>query len=159
MATVRINHAQARAVSIEAALELITQVMYEIEFEAKIQANTGPYRTGTLSESIERDGPRVIGTGVHGGVGSNLPYAASVHDGARIHPIWPKGYPHIYEYGRRSRPQLKFRWRGKIRYFPQIPGSSGSFGRSHPGISSGKKYLTEPLRDVARRHRMTVTYI
>jgi len=156
MATVRINHAQARVVSIEAAVKLVTQVLYEVEFEAKIMAAGGKYSTGYLSESIEREGPTVRGTSVFGGVGSDLPYAASVHDGAQVHAIFPKGAVGFYRFGDRKRPQLKFRWHGEVVYFPHIPGSPGTVGRSHPGIKSGKKYLTEPLRNAARRHRMRV---
>lgn len=158
MATVRINHAQARVVSIEAGVKLVTQVLYEIEFEAKIMAAGGPYSVGYLSESIDREGPIVTGTTIRGSVGSNLPYAASVHDGAKIHPIFPKAAAHIYRFGTHRRPQLRFFWRraGRVVFMPQVPGSPTTIGRSHPGIKSGKKYLTEPLRDAARRHRMRV---
>jgi hypothetical protein len=156
MATVRINSAQARVVSVKAGVRLVTQVLYEVEFEAKIMAAGGPYSAGYLSESIEREGPTVRGTSIFGSVGSDLPYAASVHDGAEVHAIFPKSAPQIYEFGRRTRPQLKFFWKGRMRFFPHIPGSPSKVGISHPGIKSGKKYLTEPLRNAARRHRMRV---
>lgn len=156
MATVRFNHAQIRVQSVKIGVKLVTQVLYEVEFEAKIMAAGGKYSAGFLSESIEREGPTVRGTSIFGSVGSDLPYAASVHDGARIHPIWPKGAPHIYEFSRRTRPQLKFMWRGEIHYFPHIPGGPRTVPISHPGIKSGKKYLTEPLRNAARRHHMRV---
>ena len=158
MATVRINHARARVVSVEAGVKLITQVLYEIEFEAKIMAAGGPYSSGNLSASINREGPNVRGTTITGRVYSPLPYAASVHDGAEIHAIFPKGAQGFYRFGSKLRPQLRFYWRraGKVVFFPHIPGSAGTIGRSHPGIKSGKKYLTEPLRNAARRHRMRV---
>lgn len=156
MATVRFNHAQIRVQSVEIGVRLVTQVLYEIEFEAKIMAAGGRYSTGNLSESIEREGPTVRGTSIFGSVGSDLPYAASVHDGAEIHPIWPRGAPHIFEFNRRTRPQLRFFWKGRVRYFPHIPGGPGTASVSHPGIKSGKKFLTEPLRNAARRHRMRV---
>jgi hypothetical protein len=158
MATVRINHAQARVVSVEAGVRLVTQVLYEIQFEAKIMATGGPYSSGNLADSIDREGPIVTGSTIRGSVGSNLPYAASVHDGAQIHPIFPKGAQGFYRFGTRARPQLRFFWRraGRVVYMPQVPGSPSTIGRSHPGIKSGKKYLTEPLRNAARRHGMRV---
>jgi hypothetical protein len=159
MARVIINHAHARAHSIEVGIRLVTQVMYEVEFEAKIMSAGGTYSTGNLSESIERVGPRVIGTKVQGYVGSSLPYAASVHDGAAIHPIFPKGSAHFYRFGRRTgRPQLRFYWRkaGRVVFMPQIPGAITTVGRSHPGIKRGKKYLSEPLVHAAARHQMRV---
>jgi len=158
MATVRINHAVVRVQSNEIAVRLITQVLYEIQFEAKIMAAGGPYSTGHLAESINTRGPFVFGSSVRGSVGTDLPYAASVHDGAEIHPIFPRGYTGIYRFGSRRRPQLRFFWRkaGHVVYLPQIPGSPSKLGISHPGIKSGKKYLTEPLRNAARRHRMRV---
>lgn len=158
MATVRINHAQARVQSVEAGVRLVTQVLYEIEFEAKIMAAGGTYSTGNLADSIEREGPTVRGTSIFGSVGSDLPYAASVHDGASIHSIFPKGTAGIFRFGSRQRPQLRFYWRkvGRVVFLPHIPGSPRTIGRSHPGIKSGKKYLTEPLRNAARRHRMRV---
>ena len=158
MAVVRINHAYARRASIEAATRLITQVLYEIEFEAKAMATGGPYSSGNLADNIDHEGPIVTGTTVRGSVGSDLPYAASVHDGAEIHPIFPKGLTGVYRFGSRRRPQLKFFWRkaGRVVYLPQIPGSPSKLGISHPGIKSGKKYLTEPLRNAAHRHQMRV---
>jgi hypothetical protein len=157
MATVRINRAQARVESVEAGVRLVTQVMYEIAFEAFVTTIRGPYATGRLATSIERDGPDVVGDRIFGRVGSRLPYAASVHDGAKVHAIFPKAGGHVYRFGSRRAPQLKFFWRraGRIAYFPHIPGSPARLGRSHPG-QPGKKYLTEPLRNAARRHSMHV---
>ena len=156
MATVRINRAQAKVTSIEAGLKLVTQVMHEVEFQAKLKVN-GPYSTGTLSLSIHGEGPIVTGDRINGRVGTDLPYAASVHDGAEIHSIFPKGAPAGFRFGSRRRPQLKFYWRkaGRVVFFPHIPGSPSTIGRSHPG-QKGKKFLTEPLRDAARRHGMRV---
>jgi hypothetical protein len=159
MATVRISTARARVVGLEAARRLVTQVMYEVEFEAKIITAIGPYSAGILSESIHRNGPVVSGYLVRGSVGSSLKYARAVHSGARVHAIFPKAAGHFYRFGRgHGRPQLKFFWRkaGKVVYLPQIPGSPGKIGFSHPGVK-GKHYLSEPLRNAARRHGMRYT--
>lgn len=155
MATVRISSARCRVVSLAAATRLVTQVMYEVEFEAKVMTTGGAYSSGNLSASIHREGPVVLGNRVVGAVGSSLPYAMSVHSGARVHSIFPKGAPGIFRFGSRKRPQLRFFWRkvGRVVYLPHIPGSPRTIGRSHPG-QSGKHYLSEPLRNAARRHGM-----
>lgn len=158
MATVRLNRAQIRVTSIEAGVRFLGRVMLEVESDAKLIVGRGPYTTGRLARSIRSEGPRVAGSRVNGRVGSDLPYAATVHDGAEIHAIFPKGMQGVYRFGRRTgKPKLRFYWRklGRIVYLPQVPGSRAKMGRSHPG-QPGKKYLSEPLRDAARRHRMHV---
>lgn len=158
MARVRINTAQARVVSIEAGVRLVGRVLLEVESEAKLITSHGPYATGRLATSIRHEGPNVVGDRVLGRVGSDLPYAASVHGGAGVHPIFPKGARGVYRFGRfTGRPKLRFFWRkvGQMVFLPQVPGSRAKIGRSHPG-QAGKHYLTEPLRDAARRHQMRV---
>jgi hypothetical protein len=132
------------------------QLLYEVEFQAKIRAN-GPYSSGNLSESIVTEGPINIPDGVTGRVGSRLPYASSVESGAKVHPIFPKAMKGVYRFGSPRRPQLKFFWRrvGRTVMVPHIPISPRTIGRSHPG-QKGKGYLRESLHDVARRHRMRV---
>jgi hypothetical protein len=154
MATrVIIYQALAKAHSAEVAKRLVRQVLYETEFGAKALARGGPYSTGNLADSIHSDGPHLTGTSVTGTVGSTLSYARSVHDGAKVHWIFPKASKGVVRFGSRRRPQLRFFWRraGKVVFLPHIPGSPGKIGRSHPGVQ-GKHYLTEPLRNAARRH-------
>lgn len=158
MAKVTIHRVIVRATTLKEAVRLIGQVMLEVESDAKLITSHGPYTSGALSTSIHRDGPHVAGRKVHGSVGSNLPYAATVHDGAEIHAIFPKGMRGVYRFGRfTGRPKLKFFWRkrGQIVFLPQVPGSRAKIGRSHPG-QQGKKYLSEPLRAAAHRHGMRV---
>jgi hypothetical protein len=156
MARVRINRVQVRVTGVEAGLKIVRQVMYEVSFSANLILLRGDYSSGRLAASIESDGPHVIGTRVTGSVGSHLPYAASVHDGAKVHWIFPKSSRAV-RFGSHRRPQLKFYWRkaGRVVYLPHIPGSRSRIGRSHPG-QPGKKFLTDPLREAARRHGMRV---
>jgi len=162
-ATVRINRASAFVQSRELARKLVRQVLYEVEFAAKIMARTGAYSVGNLSDSIHSEGPNITPLGVSGRVGSKLKYARAVHDGAKRHAIYPKGHKGGARFGgweSHQRPQLKFFWRkkGRIAYFPQIPGSVATVLESHPG-QKGKQYLTEPLRRSARLHNMHVETI
>jgi hypothetical protein len=155
MATVRLNRAEIRVETMAMALRLARQFLYEVEFEAKIIAARGTYASGALATSIFTDGPHVIGDRVTGRVGTELPYAASVHSGAKVHAIFPKGSVGVWRPGDRHRPQLKFFWRkrGRTAYFPHIPGGPATVGRSHPG-QKGKEFISEPMRDAARRHSM-----
>jgi hypothetical protein len=156
MATVRINRAQVRVTSARAGVRIVRQVLYEVSFQANLILLRGDYSSGRLASSITIDGPHILPGRVTGTVGSNLPYAAAVHDGAKVHWIFPKSSRAV-RFGSHRRPQLKFYWRkaGRVVYLPHIPGSPSRIGRSHPG-QEGKKYLTGPLRDVARRHGMRV---
>jgi hypothetical protein len=158
MARVSIHKFAIRATSVRKARRVIAEVMREVETEAKLIVSHGPYSTGALAASIHGDGPHVSGVRISGSVGSDLPYAASVHDGAEIHPIFPKGMRGVYRFGRfAGRPQLRFFWRkrGRIVFMPQVPGSRAKIGRSHPG-QRGKKFLTDPMKSAARRHGMRV---
>jgi hypothetical protein len=146
-----------RATSQREAMATVRQAMYEVAFEARARLLSGPYTTGTLADSIEQNGPVATPGRVFGSVGSNLPYAQVVHDGSPIHQIFPKSAKGIYRFGSRKRPQLRFFWRkrGRVVYLPHIPGSLAKIGRSHPGMA-GKKYLSEPLRRIGRRHGFRV---
>lgn len=161
MATnVRINRASTFVQSREAGAKLVRQVLYEVEFAAKATTLGGPYSVGNLATSIHSEGPTFTPIGVTGRVGSKLPYALSVHDGAKRHAIYPKGYKGGARFGgwaSHQRPQLKFFWRkaGKVVYFPQIPGAAATVLKSHPG-QKGKQFLTEPLRRSARLHHMRI---
>lgn len=153
---VRLHRAEIYVGSHQAATRLMRQLLYEVEFLAKIRTK-GPYSAGILGPSIVSEGPTNIPDGVTGRVGSRLPYAASAESGAKVHPIFPKALRGIYRFGSHRRPQLKFFWRkvGRVVLVPHIPISASRLGRSHPG-QKGKKYLESSLRDVAHRHRMHV---
>jgi hypothetical protein len=161
VAEVRLSKFAIRRVSTELASDFIARVMDEVLFDAYTIASSGPYATGRLAASLRRDGPRSEGFRVVGRVFSNLPYANSVHEGARVHDIFPKAAPKVYRFGYRGRPQLKFFWRraGHIVFLPHIPGAAGRIGRSHPGISNPKHFLTIPLQAAARRHNMRTDFI
>jgi|SoiMetStandDraft_2_1073263.scaffolds.fasta_scaffold00898_5 hypothetical protein len=135
MARVRIHHLQAQATSELHALRLVRTVCREIQFRAKVTASTGPYTTGRLAQSINTE-VIPVPTGVRGRVGSNLKYAASVQGGAGAHKIYPHRPPSA----------LRFYWRkvGHVVYFYSV---------NHPG-QPGKHYLTDSLKEIARRHRM-----
>lgn len=155
MARVRIHRLVAQRQTNEMASRLIRQVMYELEFAAKMRVSRGPYTTGELALSIHGVGPTTVPDGVVGRVGSDLGYARIVHDGAKVHAIFPKAAPGAYRFGSRRRPQLKFFWRkaGRVAFFPHIPGSPSKVGISHPG-QPGKEFLSGPMPEIARRHNM-----
>lgn len=135
MARVRVHRLSAQATSRRAAQKLVREVVYAIQFRAKVTASVGPYTTGRLAKSITTEIVNVP-TGVRGRVGSRLKYAASAQSGAKRHKIYPHNPPYA----------LKFFWR-KVGHVVIL----GSV--NHPG-QRGKHYLTEPLKEIARRHRM-----
>lgn len=164
MATVRIYRLAVTRNGQEYSKRLIRRVMEETELGAKAILATGPYTSGNLARSVHGEGPVVRGPIVSGAVGSRLSYARIVHNGSGLHgpehkayPIFPKRAPHVYRFGSRKKPQLKFFWRkvGRTVFMPHIPGSAGRIGLSHPG-QRGKHYLTEPMRASAFRHRFRV---
>jgi len=157
MARVRMHRAIIRAHTEAEAVRMVRQVMYEVAFGARVMTLGGPYGVGNLADSIQVDGPHIRPGRVTGEVGSSLPYAASVHNGAKIHWIFPKASRGVVRFGSRRRPQLRFFWRkaGRVVYMPHIPGSPGKIGRSHPG-QPGKHYLSEPLRRSGRIHGFRV---
>lgn len=157
-ARVRINIPKAYAVAGKDAAQFMETVLQEMRAGAVAILSAGPYVTGELAASIELQGPKVYGTQVRGAVGSRLPQALVVHDGAQVHDIFPKNAAHVYRFGSKKRPQLRFFWRkvGRVVYFPHIPGAAHKIGYSHPGMR-GKKYLEIPLQVVGRRHGFKVT--
>lgn len=157
MATVRLSKFAMRRTSTRAASDLIDRVLSEVLFDAQAITARGPYTTGRLAQSLRREGPRAVGFRVEGSVGSPLPYAPIVHEGAKVHAIFPKSATGVYRFGSRTRPQLKFFWRriGKVVYLPHIPGAPSRIGRSHPG-QRGKKFLTIPLERAGRRFNLRV---
>lgn len=157
MATVRINNLEVRRVTVFFGRRLANRVMNEVQEGARAIVSRGPYVTGRLASSIEKQGPFVSGSTVTGRVGTTLDYALAVHNGAEVHDIFPTAARQFYRFGDRSRPQLKFFWRriGKVVYLPHIPGAPSRIGRSHPG-QKGKFFLTRPLAEAAIRHNMRV---
>jgi hypothetical protein len=130
------------------------KVLDAMQDAARANAAVGPYVTGNLARSIYKTGPHALGYAVTGTIGSRLKYADIVEKGAKIHDIFPKGI-RTYRFGKVSRPALKFVWRGKTRYFNQIPGARSTIGRSHPG-QPGKHYIRRALVSVAARYNMRV---
>lgn len=157
-AKVKVYFPVAVFASERAATEFLEVILQEITVGAKAIAGTGTYATGELANSIEIQGPLIVGLQVRGAVGSRKDYALAVHDGAQRHDIFPKGAVGIIRYKDRKAPQLKFYWRreGRIAFFPHIPGSPRTAGRSHPGIRYGKRFLEIPMVAVARRHGLNV---
>lgn len=131
------------------------RLLSEIQDAARINAMGGEYSKGRLAQSIFKTDAFVIGRSANGSVGSRLPYAKIVEQGARVHNIFPKGAPHTYRFGRARRPMLKFTWRGRTVFMNQIPGGPGTIGRSHPG-QPGKHFLVKALVGVAARHQLRV---
>lgn len=160
MARVRMYKAALQATSRDEALRLVDRLLNDVTLASKVIAGSGSYATGRLADSIDKDGPRITGNIITGSVGSDLPYADTAHDGAPIHAIFPKKMRGVYRFGSRKAPQLKFYWRrvGRVVYFPQIPASVNTLGRSHPGYK-GKKYLTEPLKVFGRAQGFRVTTV
>jgi len=160
MARVKMYKAALQATSRAEALRLVDRLLDDVTLAAKVIAASGPYATGRLADSIDKDGPRITGNIITGSVGSDLPYADTAHDGSPIHAIFPKGAPGVWRFGSRKAPQLKFYWRrlGRVVYFPHIPASVNTLGRSHPGYK-GKKYLSEPLQVFGRAQGFRVTTV
>jgi hypothetical protein len=156
---VTINIPKTYAVGTEDARKFLAMVMREMLAMSRTIASEGEYSTGILAAHTQMDGPRIEGTRVRGTIYNSLNYALSVEKGAKRHDIFPKAAAHTYRFGTRKRPQLKFFWHraGRIAYFPQIPGSPGTIGRSHPGIRHPKKFLSTPLLVVGVRHNLQVT--
>lgn len=153
--TVRVFQIPLYDQSIRMARKYAARILVEVEAQAKVNAAIGEYSKGHLAKSVYKSGPMTVARTVHGSVGSRLTYAAAVEKGARIHNIFPKGAPHIYRFGRKRRPMLKFLWRGHFVYMNQIPGGPGTVGRSHPG-QRGKHWLARAIVSVARRHNLRV---
>lgn len=139
--------------STDEAKRLVNDVLDGTVLAAKAMTapGTGPYTTGNLSRTIHKEGPHVTGRLVTGSVVATAPHAEIAHEGPGVHNIFPKDAPHLWRFGSRRRPQLKFFWRraGRVVYAPHIPMSPRYIGISHPGYK-GKKYLSIPLRTMAR---------
>lgn len=157
VATYKWDRTQIRLTGTGEGRRLVRKVLDEVAIMAKGEVSTGTYSTGALAASIQVDPPRIFSRTVSGSVGSRLNYAIVVHEGAKIHPIFPKSARGRYRFGSRKRPQLRFFWlkRGKTVTLPHIPGSPGKMGISHPGMR-GKEYLVRPLQIVGARYNMVV---
>lgn len=153
MARVVMYQLVLRETSIEEALRLTDRLLDGTVDAAKALTapGTGPYTTGHLASTIAKEGPHVSGRLVTGSVVARASYASIAHDGAGVHNIFPKDAPHLWRFGSRRKPQLKFYWRraGRTVYAPHIPMSPNFLGISHPGYK-GKKFLSTPLRALSR---------
>lgn len=96
--------------------------------------------TGRLKRSIKKTGPKVLLNSVKGTVGSRLPFAISVHDGAQPHIIMAS-----------NKPNLTFFWvkEGRVFVGPVV---------RHPGVveSSTTEYLYIPLLKAGSRNNFIV---
>lgn len=155
MARVTVYHIQLQAQSIAIARRVADRVLTEAQDLARANAAKGQYSKGRLAASVYKSGPMVQGKTIHGTIGSRLVYAASVEKGAKIHNIFPKGAPHVYRFGAKRRPMLKFVWHGHTVFMNQIPGGPGTVGRSHPG-QKGKHWLSKALVSVALANGLRV---
>ena len=156
--TTKVHRTQIQVTSSRISTRKLRKITNELEREAKFLASIGPYTTGRLARSIGTTGPTPTGLKVTSTVGSRLSYAGIVERGAGIHPIFPKGAPHIYRFfgpAATRPPQLKFYWRkaGRTVYTPQVPMGPGTIGVSHPG-QKGKHFLVKAAGTIAVKYRM-----
>lgn len=135
------------------AARKVRKVLDDVQSGARRAALVGSFSTGRLASSIYKRGPFTAQWTATGIVGSHLKYAASVEHGAGIHPIFPKSGPHVYRFGDRRRPQLKFHWRGRTVYTPHVPMSPFTVGLSHPG-QPAKHFLRNAGLKAAKKHGM-----
>jgi len=139
VAKIVIYYPKARRESQEDAMRFVRKVLNEIRFIARLSVSHGPYTTGRLAQSIQTKGPFVSGLSrIRGEVGSELPHARVVEEGAAPHLIFPIP-PRRY---------MKFYWRkvGRVVHLDKV---------RHPGMK-GKGYLAEAARSVGRRHNLRV---
>ena len=139
MARIVIHHTRARGETDAHASRFVRKVLRDMRFIARLVVASGPYTTGALARSIIDRGPFIEpGRRVTGSVGSNLPYARVVEEGASPHLIFPIP-PHTY---------MKFYWRkvGRVVYLDKV---------RHPGMK-GKGYLAEAARVIGRRYNLRV---
>lgn len=134
------------------SIRKVKKVLDDVQSGARKAALIGSFSTGRLAASIYKRGPIVADRRVFGTVGSRLKYAGSVEHGAEIHAIFPKG-AHVFRFGDRRKPQLKFKWRGKTVYTPHVPMSRFTVDISHPG-QPAKHFLRNAAIKAAKKHRM-----
>lgn len=132
-----INEAQAFRIPRTASEKMIRRFLLDLKLEAFTKLANSPYGSGRLAASLHEK-VSFTARGVEGELGSDLPYAASVNDGAQAHYIFPNP----------PKTHLKFFWRkrGRVVTPPFV---------YHPG-QKGKGFLTEPLERVGRRYNMLV---
>lgn len=145
MARVIINIPFAKRVSQQATFRHVRTILREIRIRARIVAAHGPYTSGRLAESIDIIGPFIEVDRVRGSVGSDLHYAELVNSGAGLYG------PKASKYLIRPRPPKRY-----LRFYWRRMGRTVALERvRHPG-QRGKRYLTDALREVARRHNLRV---
>lgn len=87
-AEVEINQARLEAVVGHQLETFMSAFIRQVVTTA--QSTTAPIRSGRMVRAIEGDPVRRVGLRVDSGVTVRVPYAASVHEGARPHVIRPR---------------------------------------------------------------------
>jgi hypothetical protein len=125
-----------------------------IEAAAKRMAplDAGPHRARRgphLRSTIEASANLVSPTRIHGQVGSPLPYALVVHNGARPHLIVRGRKKLRFFWPEKDRPTAREVRMGMLMFFNQV---------RHPGMR-GTPYLTTPLRVIGRARGFRVVTV
>lgn len=138
MAKVILFPLQVHHTSSTAAEPLVDKVLTETlelaQRRVPVRASTRPFdrrTTGRLKRSLKKRGPFIKVTKVDGTVGSRLPYASSIEDGAKAHTFGP-----------RFQPDLVFYWEREDVTF---------VGKrvNHPGVRQPSHFLWDSLRAAA----------
>ncbi len=138
MARVVIYKEKANSLSLEHALRQTRKLVQRVQVGAQLRVAQQAFDTGRLLSSLRTE-IRVYSLKVVGSVGSKLPYAMVVHEGAKPHIIAP-----------RLRRGMKFYWPAGVGNPPLATGRVVCFkGRvHHPGMR-GRRYLIIPLKQEA----------
>lgn len=107
------------------------------------RARTGAHLRNTIESMVRMQTPLMV----QGRVGSSLPRALVVHEGARPHPIVRGTKKLKFVWPEKDRPTQREVRMGMLMFFDRV---------NHPGMR-GTKYLTTPLRTIgmARGYRVT----
>lgn len=125
MARVRLDRAQLNRTLTNASRAELREASRQVVNRAKVLC---PVDTGRLRASIRAEPPRIFSLRGSVTVGSDLEYAAMVHDGTRPHRIRPK-----------TKQALRFVVGGQVVFARVV---------NHPG-TRGKPFLDRALREVA----------
>lgn len=138
MARVEIYKQKANSLALEHALRQTQRAVRAIHLGARARVAEQAFKTGHLYDSLKSE-VHVYSLKVVGKVGSSLPYAMVVHEGAKPHTIAP-----------RLRRGMKFYWPAGVGNPPLSTGRVVCFkGRvHHPGMR-GRRYLIVPLKQEA----------
>jgi hypothetical protein len=138
MAKVTIYKQRAKSLALEHALRQTQRLVRAVTVASKARVGEQAFKTGHLYDSIKSE-VRVYSLKVVGKVGSRLPYAMVVHEGAKPHTIAP-----------RLRRGMKFYWPAGVGSPPLAVGRVVCFKGKvhHPGMR-GRRYLIVPLKQEA----------